>query len=40
MLYPGRMSLEQLKKLPPAVVFSSEYDYLRRDAHKIIQKLK
>ena len=39
-LYPGLMPVEQMKKLPPTVICTSEFDFLRRDALSIIPKLQ
>ena len=33
-------SLEEAAKLPKTVLFTSEFDPVRRDTHQIIQKLK
>ena len=40
MLFPGKISVEECAKLPPAVVMTSEYDLIRRDAKDLISKLK
>ena len=34
------MSLSELKKCPPTVVFTSEFDNLRKDAMVLIQRLQ
>lgn len=34
------MELKDLKDFPPTVVFTSEFDYLRRDALHFIEQLK
>lgn len=39
-MYPGLMSDDDLAKCPPTVVFTSEFDYLRRDATHFIGRLK
>ena len=39
-LVPGRMPLDELRQCPPTVVFTSEFDYLRRDAIAFIARLK
>lgn len=39
-LFPGLMSQDNTNKLPPTIVITSEFDYLRRDALKFIDKLK
>ena len=39
-VYPGLMSLEDMKKLPPTIICTSEFDFLRRDALSIIPKLR
>lgn len=39
-MYPGLMDLEDLKKCPPTVVFTSEFDFLRRDALNFVDRLK
>lgn len=40
LLYPFEISLEEAKKLPKTVLFTSEFCMLRRDTHQIIPKLK
>lgn len=40
MLYPGKMSMEDLKQIPPTVVFTSEFDFLRKDALDLISRLR
>jgi len=32
-IYPGRASLVMMNKIPPVVIFTSEFDNLRRDAY-------
>lgn len=39
-LYPGLMPDEQLVKLPPTIVWTSEFDMLRRDAVAFINRMK
>jgi len=39
-LYPGRMSLEDMKKIPPVVIYTSEYDFLRREALQLVEDLR
>ena len=39
-LYAGRMPQEIMKQLPPMLVFFSEFDYLRRDAIKMVENLQ
>ena len=39
-LYPFNISDEEAQLLPQTVLFTSEFDYLRRDVHMIIPKLK
>lgn len=39
-LLPGRMPAEMLKKLPPTIVFTSEFDMIRRDAVKFISRME
>ena len=39
-LFPGRMPDEQLRKLPPFVIFTSEFDFLRRDCLALAAKGK
>jgi acetyl esterase/lipase len=34
------MTDEELRKLPPTMVFTSEFDFLRRDALDLISRLK
>lgn len=38
-LNPGRMPTEQLCKIPPTIVYTSEFDFLRRDAIHFINRL-
>jgi acetyl esterase/lipase len=40
LLYPSDISLEEARKLPKTVLFTSEFDWLRRDTHNMIVKLK
>lgn len=37
-LHPGRMPFEVLKKLPPTVIMTGEFDMLRRDAIEMIAR--
>lgn len=39
-LCPGRMPEAQLRKLPPTIVYTSEFDFLRRDAIHFIDRLR
>ena len=39
MLFPGKISEEECKLLPPTVVMTSEFDFMRRDAKSLISKL-
>ena len=39
-LYPGKVSDELLKKYPPTVVWTSEFDMLRRDNEKFAKRLQ
>ena len=39
-MYPGLMDLDDLRKCPPCVVFTSEFDFLRRDAMEFIGRLR
>lgn len=32
LMHPGMMDLDDLKHCPPTIVFTSEFDFLRRDA--------
>ena len=38
-MFPGRMPLESLKKLPPTIVITGEFDFLRRDALAMVERL-
>ena len=40
LMYPGLMSDDYLTQCPPTVVFTSEFDFLRRDATHFIERLK
>ena len=40
LLYPGKMTEQQLQKLPPTVMITSEYDIFRREAYDFAEKLK
>lgn len=40
MLFPGKISVEECKTLPPTVVMTSEFDFIRRDAKNLIEKLQ
>lgn len=39
-LFPGRISQEDAKKLPPVILQKSEFDMLRGDTDEIIPKLQ
>jgi len=39
-MFPGKASLAQIKKLPPTVVFTAEFDFYRADALEIAEKLQ
>ena len=39
-LFPGRTSDEILKKYPPTVVFTSEFDFIRRDNEAFAERLR
>lgn len=39
-MFPGLMDLEDLKNCPPTVLFTSEFDFLRRDVYHFIDRLK
>ena len=39
-VYPGRASDEILKKYPPTVIWTSEFDCLRRDNEEFAARLK
>lgn len=39
-LYPGKMPLDSLKMMPPTIVTTGEFDFLRRDALFLIERLK
>ena len=34
------MPLEQMSKLPPTIIFTGEFDFLRRDAIAMIKRLE
>lgn len=40
LLYPGKASIEEIKKMPKCVLQTSEYDPIRRDVHDVIPKMK
>ena len=40
LLFPGRSDISLLEKLPKCVVFTSEFDHLRRDSLVFIDRLK
>ena len=40
LLFPGRASDEILKKYPPCVVWTSEFDFLRRDNEVLAERFK
>ena len=40
LLYPSDISLEEARQLPKTIFFTSEFDWLRRDTHNMINKLK
>lgn len=39
-LYPGLMPMECLKKLPPTIICTCEFDFLRSDAMALIPRLR
>ena len=39
-LFPGKMPMDMMKKLPPTIVYTSEFCNLRRDAIKVIRRLE
>ena len=39
-LLPGRMSIDDCKLLPKTAIFTSEFDFLRRDALAFAEKMK
>ena len=40
LLYPVEVSLEEAKLLPRTVLFTSEFDWMRRDTFTLVTKLK
>lgn len=40
LLYPGKLSLEECKLLPGVVLTTAEHDFVRRDVHNLVPKLK
>jgi len=38
-IYPIKMHDDVIKKLPPTVVFTGEFDCFRRDSHRFAQRL-
>ena len=40
LLYPTEITVEEAKLLPGVILQTSEFDYLRRETHLIIPKLK
>ena len=40
LLYPGKLGLEEMKKMPKCVLQTSEFDHLRRDVHKVVPVMK
>lgn len=39
-LYPAKMNIQDLKQLPPTVVCTGEFDFLRRESQFLIPRLK
>lgn len=39
-LYPGKVDAKLLQMFPPTCVFTSEFDFLRRDNEKFADRLK
>lgn len=39
-LYPGCMPIECIKRLPPTIICTTEFDYLRKDALALIPILR
>lgn len=39
-LFPGLMPVECLQKMPPTIVTTGEFDFMRKDALAIIEKLR
>ena len=39
-LYPGRMPANMLRKLPPTIIWTSEFDFLYRDTQALIKKME
>jgi len=39
-LYPGKVSDELMKKIPPFCIWTSEHDFIRRDNLKIAERGK
>lgn len=39
-LFPGKMPMEMLEKIPPCIVMTSECDVLVRDSYVLIDRLK
>ena len=40
LLFPGKLGVDEMKKLPPTVLQTSEFDYIKRDVHKVIPVMK
>lgn len=39
-LYPGRCTDAELQKVPPFAIFTSEFCFIRKDAHKLAERGK
>lgn len=40
LLYPGKVAIEELSKMPKCVLQTSEFDSMRRDTHEMIPKMQ
>ena len=40
LLYPAKMPIEDLKKLPPTIICTGEFDHMRRESMFLISRLK
>ena len=40
LLFPFTLPVEDMKKLPQTILSTSEFDWMRRDVHMIIPKMK
>ena len=40
LLFPGKLGQDEMKNLPPAVLSTSEFDFMRRDVHMVIPEMK